>query len=179
MRLVQAVMALILSAILIGVVAGIASANVPGIAINVPPGDAMIKAVVTHGDAGSPALHYVDQVRLHDQPDVKYLQVRSSGVITSTAQGVPASAVTIPYAAGSKSGRGTIGTSNKVALSDDLRYAGRGPGLVDTTTVLRPATAAPAWTPGQPRSTIVQAPASAPGPNSRPMAFVVCRVCHR
>lgn len=106
--------------------------------------------------------------------------VPSTPTTTVQRQGVPASAVSIPYAAGVKSGRGTIGTSNKVALSDDLRYAGRGPGLVDTTTVQRPATSAPAWTPGQPiKTTVVQTPASAPGPNSRPTVFVVCRTCPR
>jgi len=71
--------------------------------------------------------------------------------------GSPASAVTIPYANGGKSGRGTTGVCSCVALSDDARYAGRGPGLFG--------------------STLIQTPASAPGPNARPVAFVVCRVC--
>ena len=88
----------------------------------------------------------------------------------ATNAGVPASAVTIPYARGNKTGRGSIGTSNTVPLSDDLRYAGRGPGLVDTTTVQRPATAAPAWTPGgwPIHTAVVQPPASAPGPYTKP-----------
>ncbi len=77
MRLVQAVIALILSALFVGVLAGVASANVPGVAINAPPpppapnvatagSDAMIKVVLTHRDTGSPALHYVDRVMLYD-----------------------------------------------------------------------------------------------------------------
>ncbi|BAI60815.1 hypothetical protein MCP_0743 [Methanocella paludicola SANAE] len=77
MRLVQAVIALILSALFLGVLAGVAAANVPGVAINAPPpppapnvatagSDAMIKVVLTHRDTGSPALHYVDRVMLYD-----------------------------------------------------------------------------------------------------------------
>lgn len=77
MKLIQAVMALVLSAIFLGVVAGVAAANVPGVAINAPPpppapnvatagSDALIKVVLTHRDTGSPALHYVDRVMLYD-----------------------------------------------------------------------------------------------------------------
>lgn len=77
MRLVQAVIALILSALFLGVMAGVAAANVPGVAINAPPpppapnvatagSDAMIKVVLTHRDTGSPVLHYVDRVMLYD-----------------------------------------------------------------------------------------------------------------
>ncbi len=62
MRLVQAVIALIVSALFLGVLAGVAAANVPGVAINAPlppapnvataGSDAMIKAVLTHLDTG-------------------------------------------------------------------------------------------------------------------------------
>jgi len=93
--------------------------------------------------------------------------------VTQTAAGVPASQVTIPYG---RTGRGSVGTSSSVPLSDDQRYAGRGPGLVDSQAINRPAGAAPAWTPGvwPLHTATVQTPASAPGPNSRPTAFV----CH-
>lgn len=77
MRLVRAMIALILSALLAGLITGMATANVPGVAINAPPpppapnvatagSEQTIKVVVTHRDTGSPPLHYVDRVMLYD-----------------------------------------------------------------------------------------------------------------
>lgn len=66
-----------LSVLLAGLITSVASANVPGVAINAPPpppapnvatagSEQVIKVVVTHRDTGSPALHYVDRVSLYD-----------------------------------------------------------------------------------------------------------------
>ncbi|HTY89743.1 MAG TPA: hypothetical protein VMC84_01055 [Methanocella sp.] len=145
------------------------------------------KVAMMKKNTGMPALRASPSARPTMKPGIKYLSITPRGVKTpaesygiyglggnvpsaqkamatvrsvpsgSSTAGVPASHVTIPYVAGDKSGRGTVGTSKAVALSDDKRYAGRGPGLVGTT--------------------IVQTPASAPGPNARPTAFVICRVC--
>jgi hypothetical protein len=77
MKIAHVLMALILSALLIGLITGLATANVPGVAINAPPpppapnvatagSDVTIKVTATHRDTGSPALHYVDRVMLYD-----------------------------------------------------------------------------------------------------------------
>jgi hypothetical protein len=77
MKIAHALMALILSVLLTGLVMGLATANVPGVAINAPPpppapnvatagSDVTIKVTTTHRDTGAPALHYVDRVALYD-----------------------------------------------------------------------------------------------------------------
>jgi desulfoferrodoxin (superoxide reductase-like protein) len=77
MKIAHALMALILSVLFTGLIMGLATANVPGVAINAPPpppapnvatagSDVTIKVTVTHRDTGAPALHYVDRVMLYD-----------------------------------------------------------------------------------------------------------------
>jgi hypothetical protein len=77
MRISKILIALIISVFIAGLTAGMAAANVPGVAINAPPpppapnvatagSSALIKVTVTHRDSGSPALHYVDRVSLYD-----------------------------------------------------------------------------------------------------------------
>jgi hypothetical protein len=77
MKIAHALMALILTALLTGLIMGLATANVPGVAINAPPpppapnvatagSDVTIKVTTTHRDTGAPALHYVDRVTLYD-----------------------------------------------------------------------------------------------------------------
>jgi hypothetical protein len=76
MKIIHAMIALVLLAIMAMPIAGPAAANVPGVALNAPPpppapnvatagSEQTIKVVVTHRDTGAPPLHYVDSVMLY------------------------------------------------------------------------------------------------------------------
>jgi len=77
MKIAQTIMMFILLALFSGVMTDMASANVPGVAINAPPpppapnvavqgGQGLVTVVVTHRDTFSPSTHYIDHLYLYD-----------------------------------------------------------------------------------------------------------------
>jgi hypothetical protein len=77
MSIKTVIVVLIMSALVLGPLAGSAVANVPGVALNAPPpppapnvpvqgGTGLFKVIVSHRDTMIPATHYIDHVYLFD-----------------------------------------------------------------------------------------------------------------
>lgn len=106
MKIRRVLTGLILSALLLVPMTGIAAANVPGIAIIAPPpppapnvategSAALVEVLVSHRDTLSPPIHYVDSVRLFDGDRLikewKYTQnTVNSNVVFNEKVNIPA-----------------------------------------------------------------------------------------